>query len=91
MPLRHVQIRKDEGADDPSKQVDFDGIYIKVSPAGSRLWHMKYRIEGVEKRLSFGIYPSVSLAMARKPYHLTAPTIMAAHSRTSDDVCGNWI
>jgi len=34
--------------------------------SGSRLWHMKYRIDGREKRLSFGAYPAISLAQARK-------------------------
>lgn len=45
---------------------DFDGLFITVTPSGSRLWHMKYRIDGREKRLSFGAYPDVSLADARK-------------------------
>jgi integrase len=39
---------------------------VTVNPTGSRLWHMKYRVAGREKRLSFGAYPAVSLARARQ-------------------------
>jgi integrase len=37
-----------------------------VNPTGSRLWRLKYRVEGREKVLSFGAYPAVSLAQARE-------------------------
>ena len=52
--------------DKPYKVSDFQKLYVTVAPSGLRLWHMKYRIDGREKRLSFGAYPSVSLAQARK-------------------------
>ena len=35
-------------------------------PNGSKLWRVKYRLHGVEKRQSLGRYPEVSLAEARK-------------------------
>jgi len=41
------------------------GLYLEVAPHGSRLWRMKYRYAGKEKRLSFGPFPEVSLADAR--------------------------
>ena len=34
-------------------------------PNGSKLWRMKYRYSGKEKRLSFGAYPEVPLQKAR--------------------------
>jgi len=37
-----------------------------VTPKGGKLWHMKYRIAGKEKKLSFGSYPIITLAEARK-------------------------
>ena len=44
---------------------DGAGLYPEVVPSGSRYWRMKYRFNGKEKRLDFGVYPAVSLAQAR--------------------------
>ncbi|WP_340588536.1 tyrosine-type recombinase/integrase [Erythrobacter alti] len=48
------------------KRADERGLYIEVMPSGSKLWRFKYRLYGVEKRQSFGRFPEVSLAEARK-------------------------
>jgi len=45
---------------------DAGGMYLQVSPAGSKRWFLKYRIAGVEKQLALGSYPAVSLTAARK-------------------------
>lgn len=45
---------------------DSGGLYLQVSPAGSKRWFMKYRIGGKEKQLALGSYPAVSLTAARK-------------------------
>lgn len=37
-----------------------------MTPAGGKLWRVKYRIHGVEKKLALGRYPDLSLADARK-------------------------
>ncbi len=37
-----------------------------VTPAGSKLWRLRYAIRGKEKLLSLGPYPSVGLAKARE-------------------------
>lgn len=66
MPLSDAQLRTLKSKAKPYKVGDFDGLYITVTSTGSRLWHLKYRIDGREKRLSFGAYPDVSLADARK-------------------------
>ena len=44
---------------------DAGGLYLQVSPAGSKRWFWKYRIYGVEKRLALGSYPAVNLKLAR--------------------------
>lgn len=51
------------------KQVRFSdagGMYLQVSPNGSKRWFLKYRIDGKEKQLAMGSYPAVSLTAARK-------------------------
>jgi integrase len=44
---------------------DTGGLYLLVTPNGSKLWRWKYRIRGKEKLFSFGCYPEISLAQAR--------------------------
>lgn len=48
-----------------ARLVDAGGLYLEVSPGGSKRWFWKYRIAGVEKRMAMGSYPAVSLKDAR--------------------------
>ncbi|MBD7962410.1 tyrosine-type recombinase/integrase [Comamonas avium] len=45
---------------------DAGGLYLQVSPSGSKRWFYKYRTNGKEKQLALGSYPDVSLTAARK-------------------------
>ena len=45
---------------------DAGGMYLQVSPTGSKRWFLKYRTDGKEKQLAMGSYPAVSLTAARK-------------------------
>ncbi len=45
---------------------DSGGMYLQVSPAGSKRWFLKYRVAGVGKQLALGSYPTVTLTAARK-------------------------
>lgn len=45
---------------------DAGGLYLEVTPNGSKRWFAKYRFQGKEKRLALGNYPSVSLKTARE-------------------------
>jgi hypothetical protein len=45
---------------------DAGGMYLQVSPGGTKRWFLKYRIAGVEKQMALGSYPAVSLSAARK-------------------------
>ena len=40
---------------------DSNGLYLEVTPKGGKLWRLKYRYAGKEKRLSFGAFPNISL------------------------------
>ncbi len=48
------------------KVSDGGGLFIQVSPQGSKLWRMAYRFNGLQKLLSFGAYPAIGLAAARQ-------------------------
>ncbi len=46
--------------------LDAERLYIEVRPSGKKIWRFKYTLNGKEGTISFGEYPSVSLAEARK-------------------------
>ncbi|HED5892647.1 TPA: DUF4102 domain-containing protein [Salmonella enterica] len=56
MALTDTAIRKIKPSDKPFKMTDSSGLYLLIKPNGSKLWHMKYRIDGKEKKLAFGPY-----------------------------------
>ena len=66
MSLNDAKLRNLKSKEKTYKVSDSGGLYIEVTRTGSRLWRLKYRFEGREKRLSFGAYPIVSLADARE-------------------------
>jgi integrase len=45
---------------------DAEGLYLEVSPAGSKRWFLKLYRDGKETRLAMGSYPAVTLSGARK-------------------------
>lgn len=45
---------------------DSGGLYLEVSPTGSKRWFWKYRMDGKEGRMALGSYPAVGLTAARK-------------------------
>ena len=66
MSLTDTAIKNAKPREKPYKLSDEKGLYVQVNPNGSKLWHLKYRFAGKEKRLAFGAYPEVTLAMARE-------------------------
>lgn len=66
MPLTDTAIRNARSRDKPVRLFDGGGLYLEISPAGGKLWRLKYRFGGKEKRLAFGAYPEVTLADARE-------------------------
>ena len=65
MALTDMAIRRSKPSDKPYKITDSNGLYLLVNPRGSKLWRVKYRMNGVERKLALGAYPEVSLADAR--------------------------
>ncbi len=66
MPLNDVVIRAAKPGPKPAKLSDARGLFLLVQPSGGKLWRLKYRIAGKEKKLSLGRYPEVALKDARE-------------------------
>lgn len=64
--LTEAEVRNALPGEKPRKIFDGGGLYLEVAPNGSRWWRLKYRIDGVEKRLSLGVYPDITLKRARE-------------------------
>jgi integrase len=64
--LTVVQIQALKPAERPYKVADVDGLYLLVQPSGSLLWRFRYRCSGIERKLSLGRFPDISLAQARR-------------------------
>lgn len=67
MPLTDLLIRKLKHSGKPSGDKYSDGraLYLLVKES-NKYWRMNYRFNGKHKTLSLGIYPEVSLALARE-------------------------
>jgi len=66
MALTFAAIKNAKGQAKPYKLTDGDGLYLYVTPNGSRYWRMNYRHLGKQKTLAFGVYPDTGLADARE-------------------------
>jgi len=74
MALTDTAIKNVKPKAKPYKLADEKGLHLLVRPSGGLLWRMKYRADGaddqgrpkrVEKLLSFGSYPAITLKDAR--------------------------
>jgi hypothetical protein len=66
MALTDTAIRTLKPGAKDYKAVDEKGLYLLVTPTGGRLWQLEYRSAGgVERKLSLGSYPDISLMDAR--------------------------
>lgn len=66
MKLSDMQCRSAKPRDKPFKLSDGEGLYLEIMPGGSKHWRLKFRINGKEKRISFGKFPQTSLHQARQ-------------------------
>jgi len=66
MALSDTAIRAAKPGLSPIKLFDANGLFLLLQPSGGKLWRLKYRYAGKEKKLSIGRYPDVSLKEARR-------------------------
>lgn len=68
MKLTETKVKNAKPDLRPKRLADGRGLYLYIPPTGGKLWRSKYRYQGKEKLMSFGRYPDVSLALARKKH-----------------------
>ena len=66
MALTDVAIRNAKPGAKAIKLADGGGMFLLITPAGGKLWRLKYRVEGREKLLAIGSYPEIGLGEARR-------------------------
>jgi hypothetical protein len=65
MRLTDVKVKNTKPIEKPFKLFDGGGLFLLVTPTGSKWWRLKYRFSGKEKQIALGVYPDVSLTKAR--------------------------
>lgn len=65
MKLTKTEIERLEPKDKLYRKSDGGGLFIEVSPKGTKHWNLKYYFQGKERRVSLGKYPHVTLVKAR--------------------------
>jgi len=69
MKLKDTLLRALKADAKAKKYADGEGLYLLVKPNGTMLWRYDFRLmNGARKTASFGKYPIVSLAQARKKH-----------------------
>ena len=64
--LSEKTVRAAKPCPKPYKMGDGKGMYLLVQPDGSKLWRLKFRLDGKERLLALGVYDDVGLALARE-------------------------
>lgn len=65
MALTDTAVRNVKPSERTTKHFDGGGLFLEVTPQGSKRWRLKYRYLGKEKLLSLGLYPEIKLKDAR--------------------------
>lgn len=66
MALTDIKVKTVKPLDKPFKLTDGEGMHLLVNPNGAKYWRLQYRFGGKQKMLALGVYPTVTLADARK-------------------------
>jgi hypothetical protein len=66
LPLTDAKVKNAKPREKTYKLSDGGGLYLDVTPVGSKLWRLGYtQANGKKNRLALGAYPVVTLAAAR--------------------------
>jgi len=63
--LTDLKVKNTKPAEKQYKLFDGGGLFLLVTPTGGKLWRLKYRFGGIEKLMTLGAYPQITLSDAR--------------------------
>ncbi len=69
LSLTDIKVRSLKARDRQYKVTDGRGLFLVITPTGSKYWRFRYRFADREKSLAIGVYPDISLAEARDKAH----------------------
>jgi len=88
--LNNTQIGNAKAPNKPVKLTDGEGLYLLVTPQGSKHWRLRYRLAGKENVYAIGAYPVIGLKEAREKKiaakKLIAKGIHPAHDRKLEKI-----
>lgn len=103
MKLTEQMVKGLKAKEKSYKAFDGGGLYIFVTPRGTKFWRVKYRFEGKEKTYSIGEFPFVGLKTARIEFYKVleilkrgedpsaVTTIPKQEINTFKSVCDEWL
>lgn len=63
--LTDAKCKAAKASEKPRKVFDGAGLFLHISPVGSKVWRVAYRLDGKQQTATLGEYPLISLADAR--------------------------
>lgn len=79
--LTDTAIRNAKPGEKPYKVADSQSLYLLVNPRGSKFWHFKYRINGVERKSPSDVHQGRTAIVSRRarPAVPRAPPLHIPH------------
>ncbi len=65
MALTDTKLRTMKPRDKAYQEADSGGLFIDVLPGGSKVWRLRYRLNGKQEKVTLGDYPAFALSEAR--------------------------
>jgi hypothetical protein len=65
MTLTDIFVKNLKPTNKPIRLTDGGGLYLYLTPSGTKSWRFNYRYQGKKYTLTFGTYPLISLKQAR--------------------------
>ncbi len=89
LTVRAIEAAKPK--DRPYKLADGQGMYLYVSPAGGKSWRANFVVDGKQQTRTYGRWPGMTLADARKEHAQGRQLPPAADAPTFKAVARDWL
>lgn len=91
MPLTIKTIDAAQPASKGYKLADAHGLYLYILPSGGKSWRANYKTDAKQRTRTYGTYPGVSLAQARKCHAAAKVLPQTAPKPTFTAIAQQWL